>query len=577
MKYILKHGMVIVAAAVFIVSVYFVAGVLLLANAQYDDMNKKNLENAAGILKSSIPSTVFSDKGAAAEWVSGSGGIQTPLRITLITRNGEVIFDTEADSSVMENHMDRREFQAAVREGTGSDRRRSATLQQDYFYTAVAVHDSNGQFSGVLRLSESIPSFFSRLLGSALPFLAGGLLIIIGVSVGLYGFSRRVSREAEAKLNAALEKRELELKEKTAEAEAEGRYREVILNSTFEGVITLDNKGSIVFANPRICSLFGVDAENNAGGMSIFQFSNSAELAEAVRQVIETGRPLELAIKRFASGTAGNKFPGNKFQVNKFPQYFEVFLAPIEQGVVVALRDTSRLVRLEQVRKDFAANVSHELRTPIQVIQGFAETILDSPLDDKEQIRHFTGIIRKNAQGMENLTNDLLTLVSLEDKEAAEPASRFPMEKSALLPLITEAADAVAIAARNKNIIIAVTCPQGLSAKVHGALFVQALVNLLDNSIKYSGEGSSIQVSAFAKGEELVVEVKDRGIGIPAEHIDRIFERFYRVDRSRSRQAGGTGLGLSIVRHIALLHNGTVEAESHAGEGSVFTIRLPLL
>jgi len=196
-------------------------------------------------------------------------------------------------------------------------------------------------------------------------------------------------------------------------------------------------------------------------------------------------------------------------------------------------------------------------------------------MDDKEQIRYFTGIIRKNAQSMENLTNDLLTLVSLEDEETVRP----PMEKTALLPLITEAVDAVALAARNKNIDIAVTCPQDLYARLHSTLFVQAPINLLDNGIKYSRQGSSIKVCASQEGEELAIRVKDKGIGIPAEHLDRIFERFYRVDRSRSRQpnaqeAGGTGLGLAIVRHITLLHNGTVTVESHSGEGSVFTLRL---
>ena len=239
--------------------------------------------------------------------------------------------------------------------------------------------------------------------------------------------------------------------------------------------------------------------------------------------------------------------------------------------MVIALGDISRLVKLEQVRKDFAANVSHELRTPIQVIKGFTENICDSSLDNKEETRRFVEIIKKNAETMENLTNDLLTLVSLEDESTARPS----MEDMLIAPLIAEAKAMVEIAARKKNISIEISCAPDLEAKIYGPFIIQALINLLDNGVKYSGAGSCIKVNAFREKEELIIEVKDEGIGIPAEHMDRIFERFYRVDRARSRAEGGTGLGLAIVHHIALLHHGSAEVESHAGEGSLFRLRLP--
>ena len=172
---------------------------------------------------------------------------------------------------------------------------------------------------------------------------------------------------------------------------------------------------------------------------------------------------------------------------------------------------------------------------------------------------------------MENITNDLLSLVSLEDENSPRP----PMEETVLAPLITEAAGMVEIAAGKKDISIEVFCPPDLKAKLYGSFVIQALVNLLDNGIKYSKAGSRIRVYAYSDESQLVIEVKDEGIGIPAEHMSRIFERFYRVDRARSRDEGGTGLGLAIVRHIALLHNGSAEVESHAGEGSVFRLKLP--
>jgi signal transduction histidine kinase len=224
------------------------------------------------------------------------------------------------------------------------------------------------------------------------------------------------------------------------------------------------------------------------------------------------------------------------------------------------------------VRKDFAANVSHELRTPIQLVKGFSENLLESLPDDPDEIRHCVEIIHKNAQGMENLTNDLLTLVSLEDEGNPRPR----MEETDVSALLEEAAAAVRFQSKKKDITIDIQCPAGLTAQLYGSFIIQAVINLLDNAVKYSSAGSRAEARAFASGEELIIEVRDQGIGIPAEHLERIFERFYRVDRARSREAGGTGLGLSIVRHIALIHQGRVEVESHGGEGSLFRIVMPL-
>jgi two-component system phosphate regulon sensor histidine kinase PhoR len=328
----------------------------------------------------------------------------------------------------------------------------------------------------------------------------------------------------------------------------------------FDGVLTLDSKLNIIHANQKLCSLF--DQNREYRNMSLVEFSHSAELENAANIVLSTAQPYEFTFKRY----------------NGKIQQFQGFAAPLNtdanapSGIIMVLGDISRLVRLEQIRKDFAANVSHELRTPIQVIQGFAENILNSHADEHEQLFHFAEIIRKNARAMDNLTSDLLTLVSLENPDAERP----PLEKVNISNIIKEAVDMVAVAAKEKNISISVSCPPELKVQAYSSLLVQAIVNLLDNGIKYSGKDSPITVLAFNQGE-LIIEVKDKGIGIPAEHIDRIFERFYRADRGRSREAGGTGLGLSIVRHIALLHRGKVEAESHTGEGSTFRLKLPLV
>jgi len=567
MKSFLKRSYVFVVGAALIVSAYFIAGVLIFANNQYYEINTENMKEAARALKNFTSAEIFTDKDASnlrfvAEWASFAN-VSGSYRITFISRNGQVIFDTEADSAVMENHLDRIEFQDAINEGIGTARRRSATLGQYYLYAAIAIQDSSGRFAGVLRLSRLIPGFFTRLLSTTFPFLSLGFSIILGTCMALYYFSRRQSVSIEAELNSELNDKTVALNIKAEEAETESRHRELILNSMFDGVITLDNNLNIIFANLRLCSLFGIDREKDVRGVSLLEFSHSAELEEAAQMVLSTGRPYEFTLKRYISG---------------LQQCFQVFAAPMDMdllqkppGVVMVLGDISRLVKLEQIRKDFAANVSHELRTPIQVIQGFAENILDSPLDDQKQIHHFAEIIKKNAGSMDNLTKDLLTLVSLENGDDTRP----PLEEVVLDSVINEAIETVAVAAKAKDIAINVSCPPNLNVQLYSSLFIQALINLLDNSIKYSGNGSSIQIRALQEKEQIVIEIEDNGIGIPSEHLQRIFERFYRVDRSRSREAGGTGLGLSIVRHIALLHGGTVEAESHAGEGSVFRLKLP--
>jgi two-component system phosphate regulon sensor histidine kinase PhoR len=571
-KSIEKKSFVIVTAAVMIISVYFTAGVLIFSNNQYNEINIENLEEAARTIENFTPASVFSDPLAAADWASHIDNTKTTYhRITLINRNGQVIFDTNADTAVMENHLDRIEFQNAIRHGIGSAKRESATLGQHYLYAAVAIYESTGRLAGVLRISRLESGFYSRLISSTFLFFIGGLLVIFGACAGLYYFSRRLSLSIEVNLDAELRKKTIELKLKADEAEAASLHREVILNSMFDGLLTLDSNLNIIHANPQLRFLFGIDKEKDVNGMSLLSFSRQAELEEAAQLALSTGRSCELTLKRYVSGTEQN---------------FQVFVAPLEtgssslgtsspgtssRGVIIVLGDISRLVKLERVRKDFAANVSHELRTPIQVIQGFAENILHSSMDDIEKIKHFAEIIKKNAEAMENITYDLLTLVSLEDKNTV----RSPMEKTALLPLIEDAVGMVTLAAQMKKISINISCSPDLFVPLYSSLFVQALVNLLDNSIKYSKEDSKVFVNVQLLEKNLIIEVRDKGIGISPEHIDRIFERFYRSDRARSRKEGGTGLGLSIVRHIALLHNGTVEAQSHAGDGSVFTLRLP--
>jgi two-component system phosphate regulon sensor histidine kinase PhoR len=236
------------------------------------------------------------------------------------------------------------------------------------------------------------------------------------------------------------------------------------------------------------------------------------------------------------------------------------------------LGDITALRRLERVRRDFVANVSHELRTPVQLVKGFAETLREGALEEPEQARRFVGIIERNAARMESLISDLLSLASLE----REDGLRLKTELTSIAPILEGARQAILPKAAGKNMTVLVECDEALEVKAEAGLLEQAVVNLIDNAVKYSPPDTSVHVSAWAEQGFLLIEVRDQGFGIPASDLGRIFERFYRVDKARSRDLGGTGLGLAIVKHIAMAHGGDVSVESWEGEGSTFKIRIPL-
>jgi two-component system phosphate regulon sensor histidine kinase PhoR len=240
------------------------------------------------------------------------------------------------------------------------------------------------------------------------------------------------------------------------------------------------------------------------------------------------------------------------------------------EGVVLVLNDLTVLRRLETIRRDFVANVSHELRTPVQLVKGFAETLLGGALEDPDKARRFSEIIGRNAARMERLIDDLLSLAKLEQQERES----LETKSESLRELVLEAIASVEYAAMGKNLKLELDCPEDIRVEVNGGLIVQAVFNLLDNAVKYSPAESQVRIRARRIDSRLRIEVRDQGPGIPAAQLPRLFERFYRVDKARSREQGGTGLGLAIVRHIAEVHGGSVGVESWEGEGSLFWIEL---
>jgi two-component system phosphate regulon sensor histidine kinase PhoR len=615
MKTVFRQSLLVLTVTTLGLSLSFIVSVLLFMDSLYYETNSRNLRDTAALLLALIPAD---DLGA---WFTPGGGGQdklaawlgalppeSPYRITLINRDGTVLADSRLPPGELENHGARPEVRKALAGEAGSARRSSASLGAALLYAALPVRPAGGTgpAAGVFRLSAEVPNFQRRVASAALPFLAFGGFLFCAAFAAVFLFSRslslsfsRLTRAARSvdspalfqklisssrlmsdteecmALERALKTMASELSARIETARREGRRLEAILDGMSEAVFAMDEKLKLRLVNRQARFIFGISEQADIAALTLLEAVRSAELEGAAKKALAGSAPLETEIAWHGGGAQ---------------RRFRVFAAPFSldpegegragsprpghgdggRGAVMVLGDITRLHKLEQVRKDFAANVSHELRTPIQIVKGFAETLLDSPLEDREQIRRCVSLIEKNARTMENLTNDLLSLVSLEDENSPRPE----MEKTDIQNLLDETVHLVETGARKKNIAIAVSCPPGLSARLWGHLMVQALVNLLDNGIKYSPPGSKLFLEASDSGN-LVFSVRDQGIGISPEHLDRIFERFYRVDRSRSQDPGGTGLGLAIVRHIALLHRGTVEVESHAGEGSVFRIILP--
>jgi two-component system phosphate regulon sensor histidine kinase PhoR len=564
----------------------FIAAVLFSMNSLYYETNLRNLRDTAGVLLPLVVKAGETPQGGAASLGA------SPYRLSLIHRDGRVIADSRLDRlDTVENHRERPEVKAALAGREGRARRNSGTLGLQFLYVALPVYDQEGQIQGVFRLSRQVPSFWQRIASAVVPFLVLALVLILAAGLMVYLFSRSLSRPVNRLLAiaqaatdnpqaltlepAAQDTREWLLLEKALRgmaaalssriraARAEGQRLETILNGMTEGVLAMDTTLTLHLVNPKARAVFALGEPAPAASLSLLAATHSPELEAAARRVLERKSPEELHFTLHRAAPA---------------RHFRIFAAPLRgedgaqmEGVVLVMSDITRLVKLEQVRTDFVANVSHELRTPIQLVKGFSESLLDSALDDPGEIRHGLAIIAKNAQGMENLITDLLTLVRLEDEGSPRPG----MEVQDVGFLLEEAAQAMSLPAKKKAIRLSIHSPPGLCAKVYGSFIIQAIINLLDNGVKYSPPASTVELRAGMAAGELLIQVRDRGMGIPAEHLDRIFERFYRVNRARSREDGGTGLGLSIVRHIALMHQGRVEVESHAGEGSLFSLRIP--
>lgn len=516
------------------------------------------------------------------DWVAQMAA--SGARITVIAPDGQVLADSQADSQTMENHANRPEVLEAMAKGDGRSIRHSVTINRDLLYYAVRQNTSGGpstvlRFALPLETVDEVLGSFRRRLWLASFFIlliAGGISLLFSRSFTgrverLKDFSRRVaegdfrplprdgSGDAVEALGISLNRTAARLDRTIQTLTEERNLSSAILGSMVEGVAVVNGSERLVFANPGFAEILDLDVPPTSGS-ALVEVVRQTELLEAVRQVLG-GEPRVQS--EIVTGTLRQ-------------HYFAITVAAVRAGdttgAVVVLHDITELRKLERVRRDFVANVSHEFRTPLTAIQGFAETLLAGAIDDPQNRTRFLEIILEHSRRLARLTEDLLMLSKM-DAERLE----LEIRRLSVSQLIESCLETAQRRGAEKDLRISVDIPQGLP-DIAGdrRRLAEVLQNLLDNAIQYTLPSGQIIVSAESAEEEIILTVSDTGIGIPKADQPRIFERFYRVDVARSREAGGTGLGLAIAKHLVEVHGGRLWVDSEVGQGSQFHFSVPL-
>ena len=483
-------------------------------------------------------------------------------RITWLRADGAVLYDTQADAESMENHAQRQEVQQALATGEGESSRYSATLLQKTVYYAKRLPDGT-----VLRLSAIRVTTGVLVLNMLQPILLvlAAALILSGVLASR--LARRITEplnrldlehplendtyEELAPLLRRMEHQRRQIDRQMDELRRRSEEFEQITGSMNEGLVLLDEAGVILSINPAARRL--LDAAENCVGQDLLTVDRDVALSDALRQAAERGH------SEFRGQRNGREY---QFDVTRIQSEGRT------AGTVLLVFDVTERAFAERNRREFTANVSHELKTPLQGIIGSAE-LLENGLVKQEDVPRFIGHIRSEAQRLVTLIGDIIRLSQLDE---GEPMPAEPVE---LLALAREAAESLQSAAAARNVTITV---EGEPVALTGVrrLLYEIVFNLCDNAIKYNTDGGRVQVTVTKENETAAVTVRDTGIGIPPDQQDRVFERFYRVDKSHSKASGGTGLGLSIVKHAVQYHHGTIHLQSEVGKGTEIRVTFPL-
>jgi len=548
---------------------------------------RQDLESRAWFVKEAAAERLRRGEKDGIDALCKALGAASSTRVTVIDPSGAVIGESQADITTMENHADRPEVQTALAGSVGASERQSPTIKVATFYVAVPI-TVDGRIVAVARVAEPLDAVYSALARTYLSMIAGaaavavlaagiGLLLSRSITKPLFDLKAGADRFARGDLRYKLlipESREMaglaealnvmasQLDEKIRTVNRQKSELQAVLSSMTEGILAVDGDQRIVMTNHAAVTLLGATV-SDATGRLLQEAVRNVDVLRVVNDVLSSQEPVQLEITTRQDGGRLIEVHGSTLRD----------AAGLKIGALLVIADVTRLRRLESIRRDFVANVSHELKTPVTSIKGFVETLREGALVDPERASRFLDIVAKQADRLNAIIEDLLTLSRIEQESERYEIVR---QEVRLCDAVQSAVTLCQPKAEAKNIAVAVACSRDIVAKVNELLIEQAVTNLIDNAIKYSQPGSSVQVQAARTASEVVITVRDRGCGIPAEHLPRIFERFYRVDKARSRSLGGTGLGLAIVKHIAQAHGGTVAVESTLGEGSAFTIRMPV-
>jgi two-component system phosphate regulon sensor histidine kinase PhoR len=544
------------------------------------------LEARALFLDERMRESIAAGDARTLDALANELGPRTSTRITVVTPSGRVLADSDEDPARMDNHADRPEIVEAMTGGVGASSRYSYTLEKNMMYVAVPVLDGR-EIIGAVRTAVPLTSVEEELRAVRGRIVVAALLLSLvaaGVSLAV---SRRIALPLEQMERGALRFAQGDLEHnvpvpRSAElanlaesmnrmaAELDVRIRTVtqqraeqegVFASMSEGVIAVDREQRVITINRAAAQMFDID-EAAAQGAAIQEVIRSTELHHLVSLALGSPTLVE-----------GELTPGGTDQRTLLAR--GAALGDRDgspAGAVVVLSDVTRIRRLEKIRRDFVANVSHELRTPITAIKGFIETLRDGVHKDPAEAARFLGIVSKHVDRLDSIIEDLLYLSRIEEDV---DRSEIVLAEGPIIDVLEAAIGARRAAAADRQVEVGLTCDESLHARVNPPLLEHAVVNLLDNAIKFSDPGCGVEVEARPEGDEIAIRVRDRGGGIAPEHLPRIFERFYRVDKARSRELGGTGLGLAIAKHIALAHGGRITADSVPGRGSTFTIYVP--
>lgn len=485
------------------------------------------------------------------------------LRITWIDKKGKVLFDNKTDASSMENHLEREEVRQAVENGYGKSSRYSETLTEKSLYSAKKLSDGS-----VLRLSVSQYSVLTLFLGMLRPVLIIALLAVVLALLLAYRLSKNIvtplnklnldsplSNKVYEELSPLLKRMDAQQRQLKHQSEELKRKREEFETATenmSEGLIILNEKGVILSINRAAAKMLGLSEDSV--GKDIFSEKTSVNLKEPT-QIALSGKNKE---EVFALRDGNCQLLANPISTDGKVT-----------GAALLVLDVTEKERAEQMRREFTANVSHELKTPLQTISGYAELLANGMVADKDKTA-FSEKIYAEAQRMIRLIEDIIKLSNLD-----EGAVELTRETVDLYVTAENTVRSLLPAAKKANVTLSLN---GENAEIYGIpqLLTAVVYNLCDNAIKYNKDGGTVFVSVKNNAENIVLSVRDTGIGIPKEQQERIFERFYRVDKSHSKEVGGTGLGLSIVKHAAKLHDAKITLESEVGKGTTITVEIPI-